>query len=125
MSNIFRVSETSPDNEWLVMSNQGTDCFLDLLICAADTMARTEHQEELITFLKDQKDINDIAPGTAGFDLDEIPWHDDTFPDDIQFLLSVTESAGKQLPCEVNEDIVLPWLEQFSDMIRQMRRYEK
>ncbi|MBR3311029.1 MAG: hypothetical protein IKG15_04295 [Solobacterium sp.] len=125
MSNIFRVSETSPDNEWLVMSNQGTGCFLDLLICAADTMERTAHQEELITFLKDQKDINDIAPGTAGFDLDEMPWHGDTFPDDIQFLLSVTESAGKQLPCEVNEDIVLPWLEQFSDMIRQMRRYEK
>ena len=125
MSNIFRVSETSPDNEWLVMSNQGTGCFLDLLICAADTMERTAHQEELITFLKDQKDINDLAPGTAGFDLDEMPWHGDTFPDDIQFLLSVTESAGKQLPCEVNEDIVLPWLEQFSDMIRQMRRYEK
>lgn len=125
MSNIIRVSETSPNTEWLVMSNQGTDCFLDLLICAADTMAHTEHQEELTAFLKDQKDINDIAPGTAGFDLDEMPWHDDTFPDDIEFLLSVTESAGKQLPCEVNEDIVLPCLEQFSGMIQQMRRYER
>ena len=36
MSNIIRLSETAPEGEWLSMSNQGTDCFLDLLICAAD-----------------------------------------------------------------------------------------
>ena len=51
--------------EWLVMSNQGTDCFLDLLICAADTLEKLVDQEELISFLKDRKDINDFAPGTA------------------------------------------------------------
>ncbi len=66
MSNIIRLNEKAPNNEWIVMSNQGTDCFLDFLITAADVFEKTEHQKILISFLKDQKDINDIAPGTAG-----------------------------------------------------------
>ena len=57
-----------------------------------------EQQEELISFLKDRKAINMIAPGTAGFDLDEMPWQDD----------------------EVNKEIVIPWLKQFAKLIRQM-----
>jgi hypothetical protein len=73
MSNIIRLNELAPNSEWIVMSNQGTDCFLDLLITAADTFEKTEHQEKLLSFLKDQKDINDIAPGTAGFDITEMP----------------------------------------------------
>ena len=28
------------------------------------------------SFLKDQKGINAIAPGIAGFDLDEMPWEE-------------------------------------------------
>ena len=82
----------------IVMSNQGTDCFLALLIIAADGFETTEQQEELISFLKDRKAINMIAPGTAGFDLDEMPWQDD----------------------EVNKEIVIPWLKQFAELIRQM-----
>ena len=68
------------------MSNQGMDCFLDLLITAADVFEKTEHQKKLISFLKDQKDINEIAPGTAGFDLDEMPL---VVKDDAEFLLRV------------------------------------
>ncbi len=49
MSNIIRLNETAPNNEWIVMSNQGTDCFLDLLITAADVFEKTEHQEKLIS----------------------------------------------------------------------------
>ena len=70
------------------MSNQGMDCFLDLLITAADV-----HQKKLISFLKDQKGINDIAPGTAGFDLDEMPWYAGTLKDDAEFLLRVAAEA--------------------------------
>ena len=47
MSNIIRVSELSPNSEWLVMSNQGTDCFLELLLTAADDLEISEHQKEL------------------------------------------------------------------------------
>ena len=38
MSNIIRLNETAPNNGWIVMSNQGMDCFLDLLITAADVV---------------------------------------------------------------------------------------
>ena len=57
MSNIIRLNETAPNNGWIVMSNQGMDCFLDLLITAADVFEKTEHQKKLISFLKDQKGI--------------------------------------------------------------------
>ncbi len=104
------------------MSNQGTDCLLDLLIIAADALHQTKHQEELVSFLKDQKDINAIAPGTVGFDLDEMPWKEGTLRENLDFLLRVAakaESAFEELPCEANRDIVLPWLKQFERLIRQ------
>ncbi len=108
------------------MSNQGTDCFLDLLIIAADTYEKTEHQKILISFLKDQKDINDIAPGTAGFDLAEMPWHAETLKDDAEFLLRVTAEAQndrsiKKLPYEVAADIVFPWLKQFAVLVKHIK----
>ena len=64
MSNIIRLNETAPNNGWIVMSNQGMDCFLDLLITAADVFEKTEHQKKLISFLKDQKGISCIRMGT-------------------------------------------------------------
>ncbi len=125
MSNIIRLNETAPNSEWIVMSNQGTNSFFDLLIVAADNFEKTEQQKELISFLKDQEDINDIAPGTAGFDLDEMAWQESTLKEDTEFLIRVTEEAQKErtfrkLPYKVNTCIVLPWLERFALMINQM-----
>lgn len=125
MSCIIRLNETAPNSEWIVMSNQGTDCFLDLLIIAADIFEKTEHQEELISFLKDRKDINDIAPGTAGFDLNEMPWQKEALKEDAGFLLRVTEEAQSEevfqkLPYEADREIVLPWLRQFAALVRLM-----
>jgi len=126
MSNIIRLNETAPNSEWIVMSNQGTDCFLDLLITAADVFEKTEHQKKLISFLKDQKDINEIAPGTAGFDLDEMPWVVGTLKDDVEFFLRVAaeaqnERSFRKLPYDAATDIVLPWLKQFAELVRQMK----
>ena len=74
MSNIIRISESSPKIDSLVMYNQGTDCFFELLISAADDFEKTEHQKELISFLEDRKCINKIASGTADFDITDMPW---------------------------------------------------
>ncbi|WP_022777415.1 hypothetical protein [Butyrivibrio sp. AE3009] len=125
MGNIIQLSKSSPTSEWIDMSNQGTDCFLELLIMAANDLEKTDHQEDLISFLKDQKDINDIAPGTAGFKLDEMPWCDETLIDDASFLIRVTkeaqsESVLSKLPYKVNTEIVFPWLKQFAVLIEQM-----
>ena len=125
MSNIIRLNETAPNDEWIIMSNQGTDSFLELLIAAADNFEKTEQQKKLISFLKDQKDINAVAAGTAGFDLDEMPWQKSTLKEDVEFLTRVTEEAKRErtiriLPYEVNTAIVFPWLERFAFLINQM-----
>lgn len=125
MSNIIGCNEATPKNERIVMSNQGTDCFLDLLICAADAFEQTESQKKLISFLKDKKDLNGLAPGTAGFDLDELPWQKESMKDDRIFLLSMAseaqnESTFKKLPYAVNGEIVIPWLKQFAVLVRQL-----
>ncbi len=124
MSNIIRVNESSTKNKRLVMSNQGTDCFLDLLICAADTLELTPNQEELVSFLKNQKEMNSNAPGTAGFDLTELPWHSETMAEDLWFLMRLTEAAKskevlKRLPYEANRKIVLPWLGRFAEIMNR------
>ena len=126
MSNIIRVSESSPNSEWLVMSNQGTACFLELLLYAADDLEKTEHQKELISFLEDRKCINEIASGTAGFDITDMPWDENCLNEDIEFLLQAveiaqTETVYARLPYEINKEIVLPWLEQFGSMVEQIK----
>lgn len=127
MSNIIRVSELSPNSEWLVMSNQGTDCFLELLLSAADDLEITEHQKELISFLDDQRSVNNVSPGTVGFDIVDMPWDEKCLIEDIEFLNQVvevaqTEAAITRLPYEINNEIVLPWLEQFGSMVEQMKQ---
>ena len=62
VSNIIRISESSPKIDSLVMYNQGTDCFFELLISAADDFEKTEHQKELISFLEDQKALTRLHP---------------------------------------------------------------
>ena len=125
MSNIIRLNETAPKDQWIVLSNQGTDCFLELLILAADALHQTKYQEEMVSFLKNQKDINTVAPGTAGFDLDEMPWEEGTLKEELDFMLRVivgaeSESVFGELPYEASRDVVLPWLMQFERLIRQM-----
>ena len=125
MSNIIRLNETAPNNEWIVLSNQGTDCFLDLLILASDPMEKTDHQKNLISFLRNQKSINEIAPGTAGFDITEMPWRVSTLEEDAGFLVRVAEEAQREstfrkMPYEANRAVLLPWLERFVFLVNRM-----
>ena len=50
MSNIICFNSSAPKEEWLTMSNQGTDCFLELIIKAASDIAMTESQKDLINY---------------------------------------------------------------------------
>ena len=126
MANII-TNNAFEERQSFSMSNQGTDCFLELLLCAADDFEKTEHQEELISFLKDQRSINDIAPGTADFDLADMPWDENCLIEDIEFLhhaveAAQTESVITRMPYEINKEIVLPWLAQFDSMVEQMKQ---
>ena len=122
MSNIIGFSKAVFGKERISMSNQGTDCFLELLELAAAENNMTRNQRKLIVFLKERREENLTAPGTASFDVDEMPWSKDTLSEDVVFMMKVIEKAktvevtGK-LDYRPDLRIVSPWLDQFSSMI--------
>ena len=122
MSNIIGFSKAVFGKERISMSNQGTDCFLELLELAAAENNMTNNQRKLIVFLKERREENLSAPGTASFDVDEMPWSKDTLSEDVIFMMKVIEKAktvevtGK-LDYRPDLRIVSPWLDQFSSMI--------
>lgn len=123
MSNTIRQNDEAPPDQWLTMSNQGTDCFLELLLLAASALEQTPAQRGLIAFLADQREINRIAPGTAGFDVEEMPWESDSRLEDAAFLTRVAETAKsrsgwEKLGYTPEEQIVFPWLDRFAEMVR-------
>ena len=122
MSNIIGFSKAAFGNEKISMSNQGTDCFLELLEMAAAEEEMTDSQRKLIGFLKDRREENLAAPGTASFDVDEMPWDKDTLSEDIVFLMQIIKKAktvetAEKLDYRPDLRIVSPWLNQFSMMI--------
>ena len=124
MGNTIGINSKSPHEKRLSMSNQGTDVFLELLISASEEISHTAPQEKLIEFLREQKDINDIAPGTAGFDIAEMPWINGSKPEDIGFLIKVTELAKEPKILEKagfdpENEIIRSWLEAFEDMLKE------
>ena len=122
MSNIIGFSKAAFGNEKISMSNQGTDCFLDLLEMAAAEEEMTDSQRKLIGFLKDRREENLAAPGTASFDVDEMPWDKDALSEDIVFMMQIIKKAktvetAEKLDYRPDLRIVYPWLNQFSMMI--------
>lgn len=125
MSNIISFRNAALGKESISMSNQGTDCFLELLELAAAEIDMTDCQRKLICFLKDRREENLAAPGTASFDIDEMPWNKDTLSEDAAFMTAIirkaktAEVAGK-LDYRPDLRIVSPWLDRFSQMIWQL-----
>ena len=74
MSNIIRLNATELKEKNLSMSNQGTDTFLELILLAASDSDVTVNQKRLIEYLAERREVNLIAPGTASFDVVEMPW---------------------------------------------------
>lgn len=123
MGNTIRLNNKQPVEEWLTMSNIGTDIFLELIINAAST--GTFSQNELISYLREQKEINEIAPGTASLDIDEMPWNNDTMCEDVEFLIDVVEKAKdrslwEKLGLDLNEEIVIPRFDQYIKMLKKL-----
>ena len=126
MSNVIRLNEHAPTQNWLSMSNQGTDLFLELLILAGESVEKTPSQKNLLSFLSVQRDINNIAPGTAGFDIEEMPWNESSLFEDANFLIEVAEIAKqpntwKKVGFKPDEVIISSWLNLFEKMIKEMK----
>ena len=120
MSNVITMNYGTSNARSIVMSNQGTDSFLDLLITSAESFGQTSSQKKLVDFLRERRELNDIAPGTAGFEIEEMPWDYSFIFVDRLFLMdaannAMTETVLNKLPYEVNKDIVFPWLKQFAE----------
>ena len=122
MSNTIGFRKAVFGNERISMSNQGTDCFLELLEMAAAENDMTNSQRRQIGFLKDRREENLAAPGTISFDIDEMPWSKDTLSEDIEFMMKIIEKAktaeiAEKLDYRPNLRIISPWLDRFSMMI--------
>lgn len=122
MSNVITMNYGTSDVRSIVMSNQGTDSFLDLLITSACSFGQTSSQKKLVSFLKERRDLSEIAPGTVGFEVEEMPWDYSFILVDRLFLMdaannAMTETVVNKLSYEVNKDIVFPWLKQFAEMM--------
>ena len=122
MSNRIGFGKAAFGKDSLSMSNQGTDCFLELLEMAAAEKEMTDNQRRLIGFLKERRTENLAAPGTASFDIEEMPWEKDTLSEDVTFMLEIIRKAKTaevvgNLDYRPNLRIVFPWLDRFSSMI--------
>jgi hypothetical protein len=84
MGNIFGAGEDD-----LYLSNGATDVFLDVLTLAGCALARTPWERHLVLFLADR---HRWGLGTAGFDLDELPWSEE-WPAERAFLVRVIDLA--------------------------------
>ena len=129
MSNVIRLNSKSPTEEWISMSNQGTDCFLELLINATTGVDLTENQKRLFSFLARKKDINNDSPGCASFDIDEMPWSASTLEEDKQFIQKICEKAKDNrlwvnLGYEPDGDLVIPWLDAFAGWVGHIEACE-
>lgn len=124
MSNVFRLNSCVPVEKWISMSNQGTDFFLELLIKSSESTELTVSQKNLVEFLRERLEINRIAPGTAGFDLDEMPWAEASFSEDLRFLQllvkrSRTAAIFAALGVEQKDSVTDRFLEKFGNMISE------
>ncbi len=130
MGNIIRLNEDASTEKWLKMSNRGTDVFLELLLLASESIEHTQTQKKLIDYLWNQKNVNDVAPGTAGFDIEDMPWTVTTLSEDIQFLVTVTELAKskiiwEKIDIELEESIINPRFDMFEDMLKEFMPAER
>lgn len=124
MGNIIRLNDDQPVEEWLSMSNGGTDALLDILGLAGTALAKTEREKQMIIWLV-EKDSTYLGMGTIGFDIVKMPWTKAGFESERTFMLRVIDEAAKGLGWEKldyvpNEELMMPRLERLRSFFEQM-----
>lgn len=124
MSNIISFDgNVTPDDDSLVMSNGGTDVFINILALSGSVIARTESEKRLMVYLSEKDQI--AGRGCVGFDIVEMPWNQETFETDKSFLIQVINGARNRSGWErldycPNEEIVSYYLDTFEKLINRM-----
>ena len=92
MSNIISFDDKDAlDDDSLVMSNGGTDVFINVLALSGSVIAKTESEKRLMVYLSEKDQI--IGRGCVGFDIVEMPWDKETFKEDKKFIIRVINAA--------------------------------
>ena len=123
MSNIISFDGKVAYDDSLVMSNGGTDVFINILALSGAVIARTESEKRLTVYLSEQDQI--VGRGCVGFDIVEMPWDKETFEEDKKFIIKVVNGARNRIGWEKldyspNEEIVLRYLDTFENLINRM-----
>jgi len=110
-----------PDVEPLEMNNGLTSAFVSTLSLAASRLAQLGHQKELAAWFG-SRDQNVFGAGTVGFDIGDIPWSSNAFPEDRTFVLQTIEAAKartgwKALGYEPQADWLTASLDHFARMV--------
>ncbi|MBD5510601.1 MAG: hypothetical protein HDR08_05030 [Lachnospiraceae bacterium] len=124
MSNIisFNGKVTSGDDS-LVMSNGGTDVFINILALSGAAIAQTESEKRLMVYLSEKDQT--VGRGCVGFAIIEMPWDKETFEADKSFMIKVINGARNKIGWEKldyspNEEFVLHYLDTFENLINRM-----
>ena len=123
MSNIISFDGKVAYDDSLVMSNGGTDVFINILALSGAVIARTESEKRLMVYLSEQDQI--VGRGCVGFDIVEMPWDKETFEEDKKFIIQVVNGARNRIGWEKldytpNEEIVFRYLDTFENLINRM-----
>ncbi|BFH64798.1 hypothetical protein [Paenibacillus azoreducens] len=119
-----QISMPSPLEELiepLRMTNQSTSVFIETLVISGSKIAATDREKEFIIWLA-QKDQNVIGRGVVGFNIEEMPWIEDDFPEMKSFMLECIRGVINKLQWELlndepNEQWIKDTFEHFGTMI--------
>jgi hypothetical protein len=90
MANTVTLVKSNLPN--LQMSNGGTTVFFSVLLLAGSDLASNDWEKTLMVWLA-EKDQGVIGSGFVGFDLVQIKWGADSFPEQQAFLLKTIDLA--------------------------------
>ena len=99
MANYVEYS-ARPDLPGVTMSNSVTSAFISVLAIASTRLAVSPTQKRLAAWLAG-RDQSVLGLGCVGFDLVDLPWRPETFPEDKGFLIAATAGAQDQLGWDV------------------------
>lgn len=123
MSNIISFYDNVTSDDSLVMSNGGTDVFINILALSGAVIAQTESEKRLMVYLSEKDQI--VGRGYVGFAITEMPWNQETFKEDKNFIIKVINGARNKtgwenLDYNPNEEFVFYYLDTFENLINKM-----
>jgi hypothetical protein len=113
------------DPETVGMSNGLTSVFINVLGLSGSRLAVKDYEKNLIIFLL-EKDQAIVGIGTVGFDICEMPWNEDVFKEQKQFLFHVIDdvlekNGWNELSYTPRYDMVADRMEAFRKLLQKMK----